>query len=69
MAVKNTFFHQFHQEIARDGRVLIEESRPPGTHFFHQFHQEIARDARVLIEERRGEGGSTNERPGCDHVT
>ena len=37
MAVKNTFFHQFHQEIAQDGQVLIEESRPPGTQFFISF--------------------------------
>ena len=27
MAARNTFFHQFHQEIACDGLVLIEESR------------------------------------------
>ena len=36
-AARNTFFHQFHQEIAHDGLVLIKESRPPGTHFFFSF--------------------------------
>ena len=39
MAVKNTFFflYNFWSEIARDGRVLLEESQPPGTHFFISF--------------------------------